>query len=78
MLLSYFIGQHYNPIHYPVKSILGYFAVALAIFAAMNCVKFPSEWLTLTVNTLLILVYLSVVLYNERALVNKIIKKLKG
>ncbi|MBO7489674.1 MAG: polysaccharide biosynthesis C-terminal domain-containing protein [Bacteroidales bacterium] len=78
MLLSYFIGQHYNPIHYPVKSILGYFAVALAIFAAMNCVKFPSEWLTLTVNTLLILVYLGVVLYNERALVNKIIKKLKG
>ena len=69
MVLSYFIGQHYNAVDYPVKSILGYFALALALFGAMNYIRMPYEWQTLTVNTLLLLVYVAVVLYNERLLV---------
>ncbi|MBQ3950306.1 MAG: polysaccharide biosynthesis C-terminal domain-containing protein, partial [Bacteroidales bacterium] len=76
MLLSYFIGQRYNPVNYPVKAILGYFALAMAVFVAMGHIHFDSEWLTLAVNTLLLLVYVAVVLYNERTLVRRVLGKL--
>ena len=77
MLLSYFIGQHYNPIHYPVKAILFYFALTLALFAAMNTTRSLNTALSLTINTLLIFVYIAVVMLNERELVTKVLKKIK-
>ena len=71
MVLSYFIGQHYNPVPYPVKSIMGYFLVAIALFAAMTWLKPQQEWLSLLLNTVLLLVYVAVVLFNEREMTCK-------
>lgn len=78
MVLSYLLGQHYNPTNYPIKAIFGYFALALALFAAMSYIKVSSEWLTLTINTLLLLVYVAVVLYNERSLVSRVWARIRG
>lgn len=77
MLLSYFLGQHYNPIDYPVKAILFYFALTLALFAAMNTTRSLNTALSLTINTLLIFVYIAAVMLNERELVTKVLKKIK-
>ena len=75
MLLSYFFGRHYNPVPYQVKQILLYFLVAVILFAAMRMLQFGSLWLTLVVNTLLLLVYAAVILFGERTLVSGVISK---
>ena len=76
VLLSYFIGQRKNPVPYPVATILGYFALALLLFAATQLIHPDSLALRLTINTLLLLVYVAVVLYNERALLSPIFNKI--
>ncbi len=58
MLVSYFLGQKYNPINYPLKDIAIYTLLALAIYFVMS-------WLPdslgamgrLTINTLLIIMF---------------------
>lgn len=42
MLLSYFVGQHYYPIAYPLRSIAVYVGIALLFFALMQGV--PATW----------------------------------
>ena len=76
VLLSYFIGQHYYRVPYPVPTILGYFALALALYAASALVHIDSLPLRLAYNTLLLLVYLAAILWSERALVGKAAAKL--
>ncbi|MBR5092443.1 MAG: lipopolysaccharide biosynthesis protein [Bacteroidales bacterium] len=76
VLLSYFIGQKKNPVPYPVATILGYFALALLLFAATQLIHPDSLALRLAINTLMLLVYVAVVLYNERALLSPIFNKI--
>ena len=76
VLLSYFIGQKKNPVPYPVGAILGYFALALALFAATQLLRPDALGWRLAWNTALLLAYMAVVLYNERALLRPIMKRL--
>ena len=57
MLLSYFIGQHYHPISYDVKGILGYFVLALGLFAVSQALPIGNPWLHMGANTLLLLLF---------------------
>ena len=66
VLLSYFIGQHKSPVPYPVWTILGYMVLAHVLYA-----------LRLVWNTVVLLIYVAVVLWNERKLVAQAIGKLK-
>ena len=77
MLLSFFIGRHYNRVNYPLASIGGYFALAMALFAGMIYIGYDASWKSIILNTVLLLVYVSVMAYNERALIGKILTKLK-
>ena len=74
-LLSYFIGQRHYHVPYPVASILGWFALALALFAASSLVQIDNFWLRLAYRTLLLLVFLAVLLWSERALVRRVVGK---
>ena len=77
VLLSYFIGQKKYRVPYPVAAILGYFALALALYAVTTRIALlDSLWLRLALNTLVMLVYVAVVLWNERALLRPIVKKI--
>jgi O-antigen/teichoic acid export membrane protein len=76
MILSYFIGQHHNPIPYKLKPIFGYFAAAMVLFAAMQLLPIESTAWSLVVNTMLLGLFASLIVYNERSLFNRIIKKL--
>ena len=60
MLLSYFVGQHFNPVPYPIKSILFYFMLAMACFAVMTLLKPDNMWLSIAINTVLLLVFAGV------------------
>ena len=76
VLLSYFIGQRHYHVPYPVAAILGWFAFALALYAASTMVNIDNLWLRLGYNTLLLLVFIAAILYSERTLVSKVVGKL--
>lgn len=77
VLLSYFIGQRHYRVPYPVLSILGWFALALALFAASTLVHIDNLWLRLAYNTFLLLLFLAVLLWSERTLVRRVVGKLQ-
>ena len=76
VLLSYFIGQKKNPVPYPVWTLLGYMALALALYGLTVVVRPDAMWLRLAWNTLMMLVYIAVVLWNERSLVRSVLQKI--
>ena len=78
MLLSYFVGQRKAPVPYKLKTIVGYFALAVALFAVNKYfVHFDNLLIELIINTLLLLVYCAVVLYFERNLVKSAFSTIK-
>lgn len=87
VLLSYVIGQRHFRVPYPVMAIGGYFTLALVLFFlratqplgnmdAQSFVAIDSFWLRLVYNTMLLAVFLGVILWNERALVGRVVGKL--
>ena len=58
MVLSYFIGQHYYPIAYPIKEMARYVVLAMVIYVGIS---FSNDqlplWGAIVVNTLLILLF---------------------
>ena len=66
MVLSYFAGQHYFPIKYPLKGIAAYVLVAALFYAVMQFV--PASWplvARLAINTVLILAFIGHILYHD-------------
>ena len=77
VLLSYFIGQSKNPVPYKTWSILGYFALALLLFAVMQTVHIDTLGWRLAFNTLLLIVFTSVIVWNEREQLRPLLTKLR-
>lgn len=66
MLISYFVGQRYYPIDYPVRSILGYVVLAAALFAAITWTNGSLPmWPAIAANTLLIGVFAAVIVRRD-------------
>ena len=77
VLLSYFIGQRKNPVPYPVGTMLIYAALALGLYALTVELRPHALGWRLVLNTALLAVYLTVVAWNERALLRPIVQKLR-
>ena len=60
MLTSYFVGQRYYPIKYPLKEIGIYLLLTLILFVGIivSNTVLPT-WASLPVNTLLVLIFLA-------------------
>ena len=69
MLLSYCVGQHYNPIRYDLRGIFTYILVSLVLFVAMMYMpqSWPT-WLRLMLNSLLIVLFLVFVVRRDMPL----------
>ena len=66
MILSYFIGQKYYPINYPLRDIALYVSLAAMLYALMTLGHDRlATWASLSVNTLLLLVFAAVILKRE-------------
>ncbi|MBR1712823.1 MAG: lipopolysaccharide biosynthesis protein [Alloprevotella sp.] len=66
MLLSYFVGQKYYPIAYPLRSMAVYVLLAAFLFVLMQLL--PATWplwARLAINTLLILAFAGHILYHD-------------
>ena len=83
MITSYFVGQKYYPLAYPLKDIALYVCLAIMAFAAMIVVRgHQSLLVSLSVNTLLILLFLGIIIKKDLPLsslpvVGKYFKKRK-
>ena len=72
MLLSYFVGQRYYPIAYPLTDMAKYLVLALALFAAMTLLKdYVSIVVSLLVNTALIGVFMLYIVKAEKFRIKK-------
>ena len=75
MVASYFVGQKYYPIDYPIKDIALYVVLAWVCFRLM---ELSADWSMigqLAFNTLLIIIFVAVILKRDLPL-NPILKKL--
>ena len=71
MLASYFVGQKYYPLAYPLKEIGMYVVIAVVLTMAMYKVHEDQPmWLSLTVNTLLILLFVAYIVQRDFPLSN--------
>lgn len=72
MLLSYFIGQKYYPINYPVGEILLYVGIAIVLYAAISVSNSNlNMWAALSVNTILVLIFAAIVVKRDLPLRRK-------
>lgn len=77
MLLSYLVGRKRSPIPYQLGTLLGYFVLALGLYGVSVWLKPEKLGWELALNTVLLLVYVGVMGYNERALVKGVLGKVK-
>ncbi|GAP73424.1 oligosaccharide flippase family protein [Candidatus Symbiothrix dinenymphae] len=68
MLLSYFLGQKYYPIHYNLKTIGFYFALAAALYAISRLAAIENVYQHMAFNTLLLAVYAGVLVKRDMPL----------
>ena len=66
MLLSYFVGQKYYPIRYPIRSMAVYVLLALVLTAAILLVPVPNAWLRLAYRTFLLLLFAAFIVKREQ------------
>ena len=78
MILSYIVGQIKNPVPYKLPAIFGYFAFALLLYYLSIIFRPNSQALVYVVNTVFLLLYIAVILYNERVLVKRVFSGIKG
>jgi RsiW-degrading membrane proteinase PrsW (M82 family) len=71
MLLSYFVGQKYYPINYPMKDIALYVLLAVVLFFSMRGASHELPVvLSLGLNTLLIMLFAAIVVRRDLPLKN--------
>lgn len=72
MILSYFVGQKYYPINYPLKSIGVYVAITLLFFIVMHLaeVYVPNMTLRLAINTACIVLFVAHTIHYDFPLYN--------
>lgn len=67
MLLSYFVGQKYYPIAYPLRDIFIYIVVAALLFVAVDTMNNSSlpVWVSAGINTLCIALFTAIIVRRE-------------
>lgn len=80
MLLSYFVGQKYYPINYPLKSIFAYTLLTIVLYALGELVPINSVVFRLIFRTFLLFVFITYMIKHDVALseipvLNRIFKR---
>ncbi len=65
MVLSYFVGQHYLPIPYPMRDLAIYVLLTAVLTTMMLVVKIDNAWLAVTYRTVLMLLFAGVIIKRE-------------
>ncbi|RMG85509.1 MAG: polysaccharide biosynthesis protein [Bacteroidetes bacterium] len=76
-LAGYLTGQHFYPIYYPIKKMLGYIGIAIGIYflsAFFQTYTGENLALRLTINTGLLLVYAGIIFWWEKKTILRMLK----
>lgn len=66
MTLSYFVGQRYYPINYPMRDMFIYVALTIALYDIIdNCNKSLPLWAAMIVDTVFILLFVAMILKRD-------------
>jgi len=66
MTLSYFVGQKYHPIQYPMRDIALYVGLTLVFFVGMTRARMDlPQWASLSLNTLMIILFVMVIVKRD-------------
>ena len=65
MLMSYFVGQHYAPVKYPIKDIAIYTVLAAVLWGVSTIFKEQGIVLKMCINTLLLLVFAAYIIKKD-------------
>ena len=66
MVISYFAGQKYFPIRYPLKDLFFYTVVTVVFFVGMSLSnQYLPVWGAVSVNTFLIVCFLAIIIYKD-------------
>lgn len=65
MLISYFVGQKKYPIKYDLKSAAIYVGLGAVLYLVGMAIRLESEWITLVLRTLLLLIYMVIVVKRD-------------
>ena len=65
MVLSFIVGQRKNPFPYDLRSIGAYILLTALLFGAMQALKSQPDYVTLPLNTLIILVFVAYTLKKD-------------
>ena len=76
MLASYFVGQKYYPLDYPMKDISFYVVLAFILYGFMRAADDWTPILSMAFNTLLILVFVGLIIKRDLPL-GSLLKKVK-
>lgn len=74
MVASYFLGNKHFPVNYNLKRILGYLTLSLALYFTGYYLIPGNSALTIALNNLLVLLFISTVYFLERDGIKKLIK----
>ena len=71
MCISYWVGQRYYPVQYPIRDILKYVALAILLFVGMHySSKLLPTWAAIGVNTILLLLFAAYIVKCDFPLAN--------
>ena len=65
MLISYFVGQKYYPINYPMKEISFYVVLAFVLYGFMRAADEWTPIISMSFNTLLVLLFAGIIIYRD-------------
>jgi O-antigen/teichoic acid export membrane protein len=66
VIISFFVGRKYYKVHYPVKWIAFYSALALVFYWISTHVQNQEDLIKFSFNTLLIIVFIAIAFFLER------------
>lgn len=66
VVISYFLGQKYFPVNYPIKRILTYLLTALSIYLISTLIIIDSKLISYSVNVLFLAAFIGLVIILEK------------
>jgi O-antigen/teichoic acid export membrane protein len=66
VILSYYWGQKYYTIHYPLGRIAFYFVLAISLFLVSYFLPVTNPWIMRSINAIFLIVYITIVYLIER------------
>lgn len=66
MIISFFLGKKHYKVNYDLKSITGYFALAVMFYYISKYVNFESFWVKYILNTIILMIFIVVVSIREK------------